>query len=82
MILCHIKSRSVMLSLSWDCRRITLTNYLKKGQTLASAYNCTLLSKLRNVLNKKKRSIIIKDPGFHPDNAFTHTFRDALKKSK
>ena len=52
-----------MLSVFQDCRPIILTDYLAKGQTISSKYNCTLLNKLRDALKEKRCSRVTKGVG-------------------
>ncbi|XP_076066163.1 uncharacterized protein LOC143039801 [Oratosquilla oratoria] len=72
----------VMLLVFWDCRGVILTDYLTKGQTIASAYYCTLLNKLRDAVKKKRRGMLIKGIRLFADSAPAHSSQGAVVEAR
>ncbi|XP_076043703.1 histone-lysine N-methyltransferase SETMAR-like [Oratosquilla oratoria] len=56
--------------------------YLAKGQTITSAYYCTLLNKLRDALKKKRRGMLTKGVRLLADNAPAHSSQAAVVKTR
>ncbi|KAJ7338369.1 hypothetical protein JRQ81_011528 [Phrynocephalus forsythii] len=63
----------LMLSFFWDSRRVMLTDYLSKSETLNSYYYCNLLEKLCDALKQKHHGMISKGVCLLADNAPVHT---------
>jgi histone-lysine N-methyltransferase SETMAR len=72
----------VMLSVFWDCRGVILTDYLAKGETINSAYYCTLLNKLRDALKKKRRGMLTKGIRLLADNAPAHSSQASVMEAR
>jgi hypothetical protein len=71
----------VMLSVFWDCRGVILTDYLTKGQTITATYYCSLLTKLRDAMKKKRRGKLTKGVRLLADNAPAHSSQAAAVKA-
>lgn len=72
----------VMVSVFWDCRGVIFTDYLAKGETITSAYYCTLLHKLRDALKTKRRGMLTKDVRLLVDNAPAHSSQAANMEAR
>lgn len=64
----------VMATVFWDCDGIIFIDYLKKGETINSAYFCSLLRDgLRTALKNRRRGKLSSRPLLQMDNARPHT---------
>jgi len=62
----------VLASIFWDQEGILLIDYLPKGQTMNAEYYSSLLVKLKDILEEKRRGKIINVILFVHDNALAH----------
>lgn len=64
-----LSAGKVMASVFWDSRGVIMVDYLPKGQTINSAYYCTLLRRLRETIKEKRPGLLRKKVLFHQNNA-------------
>lgn len=68
----------VMASVFWDSKGVIMVDYLTKGETINSAYYCTLLRRLRQEIQVKRPGLLRKKVLFHQDNARVHTSIESM----
>lgn len=73
-----LSAGKVMASVFWDSRGVIMVDYLPKGQTINSAYYCTLLRRLRETIKEKRPGLLRKKVLFHQDNARVHTSLETM----
>ena len=61
-----------------DCKGVIMVDYLAKGETINSAYYCTLLRRLREEIKSKRHGMLSKKVLLHQDNARVHTSTQSL----
>lgn len=66
-----LSAGKVMASVHWVAKSVIMVDYLTKGETITSAYYCTLLRRLRNEI---KEFVCV----FHQDNTGVHTSVESL----
>ena len=62
----------VMATVFWDSEGIILMDFLEKGRTVTGQYYSSLLMKLRDAIQTKRRGKLSKGVLFHQDNAPPH----------
>jgi len=73
-----LSAKKVMASVFWDCKGVIMVDYLAKGETISSAYYCTLLRRLREEIKSKRHGMLSKKVLLHQDNARVHTSTQSL----
>lgn len=67
-----------MASVFWDAKGVIMVDYLTKGETINSAYYCSLLRRLRETIKEKRPGLLRKKVLFHQDNARVHTSVESM----
>lgn len=73
-----LSAGKVMASVFWDAKGVIMVDYLAKGETINSAYYCTLLRRLRETIKEKRPGLLSKKVLFHQDNARVHTSVESM----
>jgi len=63
----------VMLTVFWDCHGVLLTEFQQRGHTVMSASYCTILTKLRAAIRRKRPGLLTKGVLLLHDNARPHS---------
>jgi len=63
----------VMLTVFWDCQGVLLTEFQQRGHTVTSASYCTILTKLRAAIRRKRPGLLTKGVLLLHDNARPHS---------
>ena len=64
---------NVMLTVFWDCQGVLLTEFQQCGHTITSALYCTILTKLRAAIRRKRPDLLTKGVLLLHDNARPHS---------
>jgi len=57
----------------WDCQGVLLTDFQQRGHTVTSASYCTILTKLRAAIRRKRPGLLTKGVLLLHDNARPHS---------
>jgi len=63
----------VMLTVFWDCQVVLLTEFQQCGHTVASTSYCTILTKLRAAIRRKRPGLLTKEVLLLHDNDRPHS---------